>query len=74
MKIKKKYAPYISAILMSLGMATVMSFAMAFRNVGMGPMLLSAFTRSWPIAICVAIPTGLVLRPQIQKVVSYITA
>jgi len=70
MKIDKKYEGILIATLMALSMATVMSFAMTLVNVGFNSHTLSAFARGWSIAIVVALPTGLILTPNIRKLVS----
>ena len=73
MKINKKYAGVLTALIMSTLMATVMSFALTLIKVGFDSSLLKAFAVTWMNAICVALPSGLILMPVVKSIVGRIT-
>lgn len=73
MKIDKKYAGVLAAIIMSVLMATLMSFALTLINVGFNDALLRAFIKTWGMALCVAVPMGMLLMPLVKRIVCKIT-
>lgn len=62
MKLTPKQIPLVTAFLMSLTMACVMSFVMTVVNVGFSPRLLVAWPRSFIIGWSIAFPLALFLQ------------
>lgn len=68
-----KYAPLLTAFLMSMLMAFLMSGLVTFLNTGMNPHFVSiwlhAFIKVWPVAFALLF----ILRPMVMRMVAYLT-
>jgi hypothetical protein len=74
MKIDKRFAPVLNALLMAIVLPFFMTFVVSAVNIGFTGMLIGAWMRTWAIASAAAFPLIILLAPLIKKVVGRITA
>jgi len=74
MKIDKRFAPLLNAIIMAIVLPFFMTLVVSAVNMGFTEGLLGAWMRTWAIASATAFPLILVLGPLIRKAVAGITA
>jgi hypothetical protein len=73
MKINKRFAPLINAILMAIVLPFFMTLVVSLANIGFTERLVGAWMKTWAIAAVAAFPLILILAPLIKKVVGRIT-
>ncbi len=74
MKIDKRYAPLLNAVIMAIVLPFFMTFVVSAVNIGFTKRLLGAWMRTWAIASAAAFPLILILAPLIKKAVARLTA
>jgi hypothetical protein len=74
MKIDKRFAPLVNALLMAIVLPFFMTFVVSLVNIGFTDRLVVAWMKTWAIASVAAFPLILILAPLIKKVVGTITA
>jgi hypothetical protein len=74
MKIDKRFAPLVNAVLMAIILPFFMTFVVSSVNIGFTDMLMGAWMKTWAIASAAALPLILMLSPLIKKIAGRITA
>jgi hypothetical protein len=74
MKIDKRLAPALNALIMAIVLPFFMTFVVSAVNIGFTEQLVAAWMRTWAIASAAAFPLILILGPLIKKIVGKITA
>jgi Protein of unknown function (DUF2798). len=72
-KIDKRFASLINAILMAIILPFFMTLVVSVANIGLTDRLFGAWMRTWAIASVVAFPLILILAPLIKRIVGRIT-
>lgn len=72
-KCSKKYAPYLQATIMGVTIALWMTFVVTSINLGWQTGFIEHWLKAWVIATVVVIPTILVVKPVVEKMVKYLT-
>lgn len=67
MKIRKKYLPIWTAVIIGLSMGLIMSFVMTLINVGLVQNFFLLWLKSFAVGALVGIPLALVLVPAIAR-------
>lgn len=70
MKIDKKFAGILNAILMAVILPFFMTFVVVLVNTGLSGHFFAAWMRTWAIAAIAAFPLILLLSPLIRKIVA----
>jgi hypothetical protein len=73
MKIDKRFAPLVNALLMAIVLPFFMTFVVSLVNLGFTDRLVAAWMKTWAIASVAAFPLILILAPLIKKTVGRIT-
>ncbi len=74
MKLDKRFAPVLNAILMALILPFFMTFVVSVVNLGLSERFVATWMRTWFIASVAAFPLILVLAPLIRRLVGRMTA
>jgi len=74
MKIDKRFAPLLNAMLMAIILPFFMTFVVSAASIGFGGSFVAAWMRTWAIASAAAFPLILILGPLIKKAVAGLTA
>jgi hypothetical protein len=72
-KMDKRFAPLINAVLMAIILPFFMTLVVSVVNIGFTDRLFGAWMRTWAIASVAAFPLILIFAPLIKKVVGRIT-
>lgn len=67
-KIPAKYAPFVFAPVMALGMASIMSFFMTGVNTGFDDGFLWRWANAFAVGFCVALPASQIIAPLAQRI------
>lgn len=73
MKLSKKHAPILKAILMAVLLPLIMTFFITLLNAGFRTDFILLWMKNFAIAAVIAFPLILFLSPMIQKLVEKIT-
>jgi hypothetical protein len=73
-KLDKRFAPVLNALLMAVILPFLMTFVVVLVNTGFSERFFGAWMRTWMIAAIAAFPLILLLAPLIRKVVAKLTA
>lgn len=73
MKVSRRYAWFLHAIFVSLGMSFAMSLVLTLVNLGLAPEFFERWARAFLIGFVVSLPASMIIIPVVRRIGNKLT-